>query len=238
MPAYNPVTGIPIIDLPTAPSATDANQNLVIATPTGTGKVTKAAFLASQANRKRVGEYHSPQVISEAAPANTTPVQNTLRVYPFTPTSSYTIDAFQFEVATTGGSTVTFGIYDSAIASGIDAPMPNALLATSTATTMTAGVYTVTLSPTVTLSEGMMYWVALQTGAGISGALRGFQANAVRPLLGHIPANGLTANRIGFSVSRTATNLPTPMGATLSGASNLADTNTPALYVKTASNIG
>ena len=216
-------------------NTSDANKPVSTATQTALdAKVNRT----SQANRKRVGEYHSPQVISEAAPANTTPVQNTLRVYPFTPTSSYTIDAFQFEVATTGNSTVTFGIYDSAIASGIDAPMPNTLLATSTATAMTAGMYTVPISPTVTLSEGMMYWVALQTGASITGALRGFQANAVRPLLGHIPANGLTANRIGFSVARTATDLPTSMGATLSGASNLVDTNTPAVYVKTASNIG
>ena len=53
------------------------------------------AARAGSGIRRRVGEYHSPQVISSSAPSgtSTTLVQNTIRMYPFIPSSSITIDA-------------------------------------------------------------------------------------------------------------------------------------------------
>jgi hypothetical protein len=78
---------------------------------------------------------------------------------PFYTTEDRSITTMGYEVFTAGSGTADVGIYNSQVVNGIS--MPYQLLTSATALTATSGIHTATLSPSITLRAGILYWASI-----------------------------------------------------------------------------
>lgn len=134
----------------------------------------------------------------------------TLRLMPFqAPARGGTIDRVGFNITTAGGAgnTIRFGIYDSTSATNL---YPNALLAESAAVSVNGvtGLQTITVS--IALTPGRVYWLALSTS--FTATMRGGTATTCSTFLGYTNAAG-TAQTTHLTVAHVHGALPNPCTA-------------------------
>jgi hypothetical protein len=140
--------------------------------------------------------------------STTTLALNAINQYflPFYLTEDRSIATMGYEVTTAASSGVAaVGIYNTQVVSGVS--MPNQLLTSATSMVITTtGIKTATLSPSVTLRAGVLYWASILVTSGVT--VRAC-VSPTRMLM-----SSLTSLLVSIRVSNSSGNLVDPAPAT------------------------